>query len=246
MTLVCEVCNVEFERAGSRGPIPRRCSQACRAKQQRQKPERRAYEKRWHAAARAAGKRAAYEYAYNRRPEVKSRNAERMRVKWHTDPEYRARQLARWANPFAGLQIPAPYTGHRWLEMARNIVARDVDRTAPWAEDYFDDMGEAVLALLEGRDMQEAVKAYRSKEFAARNLTLHLGDWGDDEDQQNRWFEGVMPKADSAEDEAIAREAAVYYLKTRYHHGSNGHPIHNRQQQPSRRRMKDAGWRKAA
>ena len=169
-----------------------------------------------------------------------------MRVLWHTDPEYRERQLARWRDPFAGTVIPAPFTGHRWLDMAREAVTSSfVNPLMPSSDDYYDDMGEAVLALLEGRDPKQAVKEYRSQEYASRRLFVRMGEWGDDPDEQNRWFEKVMPKAESAEDEAIARETATYYLKTPYHHGSNGRPMRNRTQQPSRRRMNnDAGWKK--
>jgi hypothetical protein len=150
------------------------------------RPERKIYERLYRAAARAAGKLRDYERAYNRRPEVVLKNRLRMR------------------EPHFGMVVPSPYTGQRWLEMAREAVGAP-DPEAPWADDRYDEMGEAVLALLEGRDMKEAVSAYRKSEYVPRHLTIHMGDWGDDEDQQNRWFESVMPTAPSAEDVAIAR-----------------------------------------
>lgn len=198
--LTCEVCGTKFDRPGTRGPVPRRCSQKCVTKAGRT-DGRREYERNYRAAVRRSGRLAEYEYGYNRRPEVRARNAERMRIKWHTDPEYRARQLARWGDEFAGVMIPAPYTGHIWLDIARQAAGvNHLDGSAPWADDYYDDMGEALLALLEGRDPREAVSEYRRREYVPRRLTLHLGDWGDDEEEQNRWFEKVMPSVPSAED----------------------------------------------
>lgn len=240
----CTVCGGQFERTGSRGPVSRYCSDACRAKKKRERPERKDYEREYRRRVRASGALRRYEFEYNRRPEVRSRNAERMRFKWHNDPEYRERQLARWRNAFADVAIPAPYTGHRWLDRARGVVTKGyVDPMCPSSDDYYDDMGEAVLALLEGRDPKQAVKEYRSKEYASRRLFIRLGDWGDDEDQQDKFFERVMPQVESAEDEYMAG----WYVATRYSHGENGRPSRNRQQQPSRRRMKDGkGWKKHA
>jgi hypothetical protein len=197
---------------------------------------------------RALGKRREYEFNYNRRPEVRKRNAERMLFKWHNDPEYRERELLRMRSTIhPEIVLAAPYTGHKWLQMAHDVVRKDgFDTSAPWADDYWDDMGEAVLALLEGRDMKEAVVAYRKKEYVARRLTQHLGDWGDDEDEQNRWFESVMPKAESAEDEALANEAVVVYAKTRFRNvHTKNRGMKHKLSQPSNRRMNNGkGWRR--
>jgi len=102
-------------------------------------------------------------------------------------------------------------------------------------------MGEALLALLEGRDPKAAVVEYRKREYVPRHLTSHIDDYRD-EDGVSRW-ERVLPSSPSAEDVVMAAEEPV--RKVKYHHGANrpiGH-VRNRQQQPSMRRRKDAGWR---
>ena len=159
-----------------------------------------------------------------------------------------ARERVRWQGLFgdSGVVLAEPYTGHRWLEMARDVVGKPSDPSAPWADDYWDDMGEAVLALLEGRDMKEAVRAYRTKEYVSRHLTIRMDEWKD-EGQEGRWFESVMPKAPSAEEEYLSSEPSVE-LSIPFHMGSNRRRYGNRnkQEQPSERRRKDAGWRKHA
>jgi hypothetical protein len=100
--------------------------------------------------------------------------------------------------------------------MARRAVDGNnrLDSTAPWADDYHDDMGEAVLALLEGRDMKEAIKEHRKREYVPRNLTYHMGDWHDD--GVDRWFDRQMPTVPSAEDEYLDSEPVVFYTETRF------------------------------
>lgn len=244
--LTCVVCEKKFTRKGTRGPIPKYCSQRCKTKAART-PHRRAYEREYRRTERLLGKRRQYEFEYNRRPNVRERNRKRMLFKWHNDPEWREREKARMRTTiYPEIVVPRPYTGHRWLDMAANIVGTGFDETAPWADDKWDDIGEAVLALLEGRDMKEAVRNYRKKEYAARNLTVHLGDWGDDEDEQNRWFEKVMPQVESAEDEALANESVQFYAQTRFNNVSNkSRRMKHKTQQPSRRRMNNGkGWRR--
>lgn len=242
--MICVVCNNSFERTGTRGPIPKYCSPNCRARANRDE-HRRAYERAYRANSRAAGKRKAYEFEYNRRPEVLERNRKRMKDKWYNDPEYRQKQLARWSNPFANVQIAAPYTGHRWLDMARNAVSKTwVNPLAPWSDDYYDDMGEAVLALLEGRNVDEAVKEYRSKEYRSRKMFIRMGDWGDDEDEQRKFFEKVMPQDESAEDQYFAGVVVA----DRFNQVSKKRRrMKHKTQQPSYRRRKDGrSWRKHA
>ena len=224
--LNCSICGDAFQRPGSRGPIPKFCTPRCKGRRDRQRPGRREYEREYRRAERAAGKRRDYEHEYYRRPEVQ----ERYRLRW--------REL--YGDPHPDVVVAAPYTGHRWLEMARG-VAGVPDPEAPWAEDKYDEMGEAVLALLEGRDMEEAVAAYRKQEYVSRHLTVRVEDWGGDEQGERRWFESVMPQAPSAEDEFIA----TLEVDARYHHGSNRRRFGNNrgQQQPRRRRMRDAGLR---
>lgn len=189
-----------------------------------------------------------YQKQYAQRPERRLSVRLRMRARYATE-EYKAWARERWrrmfGDPFRGLEIPAPYTGHRWLDMARNAVngGRDVD---PEFRDfgYNDEVGEAVLALLEGRDMDEAVKAYRVREYVPRHLTVFTSEWHDDDDEH--WREDrAMPTSPSAEEEALA----VLSVKARYSHGSNRRRFNNNrgQQQPHRRRMKDGpSWKKHA
>ena len=54
--------------------------------------ERIAYNRRWRAEHQEHRK--AYDREYSSRPEVKARNNERKRAKYHDDPEYRAKVLA--------------------------------------------------------------------------------------------------------------------------------------------------------
>lgn len=243
----CVTCGTPFERRGSRGPLPRYCSPVCGRVPF--KGRKREYDQQYHASyyAKNRDKILAHGHRYNRRPEVRERNRIRMAIKWHTDPEYRARQLARWSSPFAGVEVPAPYTGHMWLERMRQLVAPSLDDSSLNADYYHDQMGEALLAFLEGRDPSEAVREFKRREFVPRNMTLSLSEWKDDPDNTDRWFDSVVPPTPSAEDEAVARETAVYYLKTRYHHGENGRPMRGGRdrQQPHRRRMRDGrGWMK--
>lgn len=244
--LTCVVCGQHFNRKGTRGPIPKYCSQRCITKAGRT-PKRRAYERDYRRSERLLGKRKQYEFEYNRRPHVRERNRLRMLWKWHNDPEWREKERARMRRTIhPEVEVPRPYTGHRWLDMAAKVVGTGFDDTGPWADDKWDEMGEAVLALLEGRDMKQAVKEYRSKEYVPRRLTIHLGDWGDDEDLQNRWFEKVMPQAESAEDEALANETIGYYVQARFNNVSTKNPkMKHKTQQPSRRRMNNGkGWRR--
>lgn len=238
--LECVVCGSEFERKGSRGPIPKYCSPECG--REPHKDRKREYDKNRTLTPKQLFHKTLYGFKYSQRPEVKEKNRLRMRKQWWENTEYRERQLERFKKMarkkyVPQTPLPAPYTGHRWLDMAASVVGRQFDPTAPWADDYWDDMGEAVLALLEGRDMKEAVKKYRSKEYVYRRLNIHLGDWGDDEERQNRWFESLMPKTESAEEEALANEAVVFYPATRFKNVStkNRH-MKNKTGTPSNRR----------
>lgn len=106
--------------------------------------------------------------------------------------------------------LPAPYTGHRWLEMAREAAGgpKQLDFGLELYDRYTDEMGEALLALLEGRDAKEAVKDFRRREYVPRHLTQHIGDWsGDDEVEKWQHWESVMPWSQSAEDEFMERIA---------------------------------------
>jgi hypothetical protein len=179
---------------------------------------------------RREGLRREYEAAYYRRPEVQ----ERYRLRW--------REL--YGDPHPDVILAEPYTGHRWLEMARAAVGRPSDASAPWADDAWDDMGEAVLALLEGRDMKQAIAEYRSQEYVSRRLTIRADDWREDDDY-DKWFDSVLPAVPSAEDSFFATPANMG-VRAKFHKGSNRRRFGNnqgRQEPAQRRRRRDAGWR---
>lgn len=253
--LKCEHCAGTFLRAKT-GKAARWCSDKCR------------YLAGYDAKGRTKmsdEERAERLRRYRARPEVRARINALSRQRYNTDEyrEYsRERQRKIWADPekreklLARQRVKAvpdiadPYTGHKWLQMARDSALGDnqfFDSAAPWADDKHDEMGEALLALLEGRDPDEAVREYRKQEYVSRHLTLRLGDWRDDEDQQRQWFESVMPQAESAEDEVMAGESVKFYAQTRFKNVHNkNRTLNHKTQQPRRRRMKDAGWRKYA
>lgn len=230
--LTCERCGEGFERPGTRGPRPRFCSIKCRGKWQYSQPHIREYQR-----------------LYAQRPDRRLVRRLAGRARYATE-EYRKWARERWRrlfrDRFAGTPIPEPYYGHPWLDMARNAVngGRDID---PAFRDfgYNDEVGEALLALLEGRDMGEAVKEFRRREFIPRHLTMWLGDWKDgDEDRHKE--DRVMPSAPSAEEEVVTAETVMTLFQSgRYDKGANRRRFGNNkgQQQPSRRRMKDKSLR---
>lgn len=193
-----------------------------------------------------------YQKQYAQRPERRLSVRLRMRARYATE-EYKAWARERWRrlfrDPFSGVQIPELYTGHRWLDMAREAVSGGRDVPPEFRDfGYNDEIGEALLALLEGRDMEEAVREFRAKEFVPRHLTVFTSEWHDDEDRQYLEDQN-MPTSPSAEEEAVAAEAVVYRLKERFHWGKGRRRFGNNkgQQQPSRRRMKDGpSWKKHA
>lgn len=60
--------------------------------------------------------------------------------------------------------LPMPYVGHELFEQAAK--AAGLDKSVAFASDWGqnDLLGEAVLALIEGRDAKQAVRAFRAKE----------------------------------------------------------------------------------
>lgn len=238
MLLVCATCSKQFQRQNNRGTIPKYCSQSCKSKAARN-DKRIQYDRERRRKQRAAGKLRSYEFAYNRRESVREKNRRRMKYKWYNDTEYRNRELIRMrVTMYPNIATPSPFTGHRWLDMAREAVNPNIDPSSQWADDYYDDMGEALLALLEGRDMKQAVKEYRNKEYIPRRLTIRLGDFKSDESDDFRWFEKVMPTAPSAEDEYLDSQEIEYYTASRFNDVSTRRrQMPHRTQQPSRRRM---------
>lgn len=164
-----------------------------------------------------------YQRAYAQRPERREAARLRSRARYATE-EYRTWARERWrrlfGDRFADTEIPVPYTGHRWFDMARAVVGSN---PSPEYRDfgYDDEVGEAVLALLEGRDMDEAVREFRRQEYIPRHLTRRQGDYLDDEGV-DRWFDRLMPTVESAEDEVVAAETISYELaaRMRWHRNS--------------------------
>lgn len=196
-------------------------------------------------AQQAALNRRIYRREYWRRPENAARKRAYMHSYYDTD-SYRIRARERYQRLYgdrhAGLEIQMPYTGHRWLEMARDAVGRINPDFADYG--YNDEVGEALLALLEGRDMKQAVNEFRKKEYIPRYRTLRLGEYRDEENYD--WVEHTLPPSPSAEEQALANEAVVLEVKARMNWKKTGMRLSGKTQQPSRRRMKDAGWRKYA
>lgn len=220
MTLTCAVCEAAFERPGRRGPIPQFCSTRCKGKRDHARPGRREYERNYRRARRAKG--------LDLTDNVARRDY------------YRERWRRLWGDPHAGLEIPAPYTGHRWLDMARAAVHNSPDPA--FADyDYNDQVGEALLALMEGRDMAQAVDEWNKREFIPRHLTLRMGEFKGEESLDR--VEMMLPAEPSAEDEVVARETVTYMLKARMSWKKTGRRLSGRTQQPTRRRMRDAGLR---
>lgn len=221
------------------------------------RPEvREKYRSRWHQSEEYRRAEQRRKNRYLRRPDVRARLNARRRRRYATDPEYRQREIdaamRRHAlRPRTSKQQPeltAPYTGHRWLDMARQAVlrGRDLDPSTPWADDYFDEMGEAVLALLEGRDMEEAITAYRKAEFVPRRLTQHLDDFrGEDGDS---YFDNILPPQPSAEEQAVLNETYRPYIRARHakpsqkragHHMKSPHPGQPRNRRSNSKRLAD-------
>lgn len=217
MILECAAGCGPFRRQGSRGPIPRYCSVACKARHRRT-DQRREYERDYRRARRAAGL------------DLTDHAARR--------DYYREYWRRTYGDPHSGLEIPAPYTGHRWMDMARAAVG-SVD--PDFADHGWNDqVGEALLALLEGRDMHEAVADWHRREFVPRHLTIRMGEYRGDEDVD--WVEQELPPEPSAEDWVVARETVVE-LAPRMSWKKTGRRLSSRTQQPTRRRMRDAGLR---
>ena len=116
------------------------------------------------------------------RERVNVRQRVRRRLRYATDPAYRAAKLA--AGHKAGwwrtgarpdrTPVPCPFLGHPAFDQARQVAgpiwygARVYD---PLREDA---TSEAVLALLEGRDPHAAVQRYLRTEWAWRWWTRPL------------------------------------------------------------------------
>lgn len=218
MTLTCAICAARFERPGRRGPVPQFCSTRCKGKRDHARPGRREYEREYRRQRRAAGLDLADNVARR---------------------EYFAERWRRlYGDRHPGLEIPAPYTGHRWMDMARAAVGTVDPDFADHG--YNDQVGEALLALLEGRDMHQAVADWHRREFIPRYRTVRMGEYRGEEGVD--WVEEELPPEPSAEDWVTARET-VLELAPRMKWKKTGRRLSARHNQPTRRRMRDAGLR---
>lgn len=220
-TLNCVTCGKAFARQGARGPVPKYCSPACGRVPHRQR--RSAYDRARHPRYYAEHRRRILEAGHRR---------------YATD-EYRRYALARYYEMQDSAEIRAatiqhPYTGHRWLEMASRAAGGYVDPTAPWADDRFDEMGEALLALLEGRDPKLAVKEYRSREYVSRSMTTRISEWSEDERTQGweRFF--PAPRIDTGPEQP--EEPVQLTTKGRFHMGKGKY----RKEHPVRKRRRES------
>lgn len=151
-----------------------------------------------------------------------------------------------WVSKATGARIPVElprtYTGHQWLDMARAVVG-DKQTEFGWElyDRYNDEMGEAVLALLEGGDPKEAVKAFRKREFIPRHMTSSISEWQGDEELAWK-VDRIIPQAPSAEDEAVARETVQGILRDVPIHWGHGKGLMgtSKQQAPAQRRQRAA------
>lgn len=75
----------------------------------------------------------------------------------------------------ADVPVPALHTGHDLFEMAREIVGPRRTTFMVLQDPLYDDLlSEATLALIEGRDPHEAVRAYGARERSFGRVTCRL------------------------------------------------------------------------
>lgn len=112
--------------------------------------------------------------------EKKRRRALTDAKRWASTPHvYRHRVYRSKAVPFE--PIPMSYVGHEVFEAAREAAGIRADYQSDWGQN--DILGEAVLAILEGRDPQKAVRKVRGEMWAANRLRAwKVIDYGADPD----------------------------------------------------------------
>lgn len=116
---------------------------------------------------------ASYWRAYRARNRIRIREQERARRR---APEVRkarhqqeARRLQR-RRAEREARVICPWTGHEFLALAVQLVPM-----SSWDPDLSEDLrSEAVLAMLEGRDPQQAVRAERARHKAWEAVTTFL------------------------------------------------------------------------
>lgn len=168
-----------------------------------------------------------------RDPAIRAAHNERNRRKYRT-PEYRAYSLARYHRSAGGyhtrVHVRHGYTGHRWFDLVRKVVGNPPSEDSVYFDKWADRMGAGVLALLEGRDVAEAVKEHNRKEYIPNNKQVYISDW----QGENEYKQGQIGTSPSAEEEATAKLDIAPLRKTPYSHGKNrratnrGQPHHGR------------------
>ena len=92
------------------------------------------------------------------------------------------------------VEIQSPYSGHRWFDKIRELVGPMPDQTKPWSDRWNDEMGEAVLAFLEGKDPQEGLtkarKDYNMMEY--RQVYISQLEYADEE-RGGSWESRIVP-----------------------------------------------------
>ena len=233
----CPVCEKPFVPA-LRSPGAKLCSKRCRNRQtylngkgatKQRRPVGRVAPKKPRVRAYDPVKAAEYQ----QRPEVKARNAARNRARYVPHPR------APRQKPVAPPEVLNPYTGHQWLEKARAAVGSlPAVRATEWADRKEDEMGEALLALLEGQDPVEAVKAYRRREFVPRHLTQSISEWQGSSEEAWRVDTIDQLAVPSAEEEVVAKETVL--RKVRYHGGQGKGLMGTPKQQSRSGRVRNA------
>lgn len=207
--------NRSYHLAHPRGHTPRqKLTEAEReakaaAARERRNAARRAY--------RTQESRREYEAAYNRRPERMEYMRERNRARYVPHPRVYPPKPPKLP---ASTPLPAPYTGHRWLDMAREVVGDPYVgiRGSEWADRRDDELGEVTLAILEGRDPEAALKEFRRREFTPRHLTKSISEWAGSDDEAWRVDTIDQLAVESAEEVVVAKETVLH--KVRYHGGT--------------------------
>ena len=120
--------------------------------------------RRYQASERGRAKRSEYATSDARREAVARYNSsDKGRMRWSN---------WYWGQPgvaSAAEPVPMPYVGDPVFEQARAAARISGDYSVDWGQ--HDIIGEAVLAILEGRSPDEAVRKHRAAEKALDRLT---------------------------------------------------------------------------
>lgn len=74
-------------------------------------------------------------------------------------------------------EIPELHLGHQLFDRARNVVGPRTTSFVTLFDPLYDDLvSEATLAIIEGRDPSDAVRAYRARERGFERVTCQLLD----------------------------------------------------------------------